>query len=416
MTGTTGRPIGAIKLAFIYEPRIESDEARLFAAHRQVAKTGQASEFPLHIRAKLSAPMIPSDGGKATVATMDIDTTEMLLVHNWDELDHKITADIYDEEGASSSYHFYEFKHPEKFGHPGMVAKGPNYHDSFKIGPDYIRNLVLEFARGEFVRGVADLAARGRFDEEFDNLRRKIREHVNAAFYDIFYVVSHDGGFFVSRTNEPRLVLDKHWDDRLIMLKLHHGTFDPSSDWTKGILSFPAALSASAVSIREAVVTAETGTSWMDMGPIDLDDKISKAGLPLKRDLANFNSYRDSEFALYANAVSDMARSVMRHRGKAAFSSETVAACSWFARMESLAPDYPMDFIVSAWEEHLADLCDALRDDDAAFAEFLAGSGWPLRASPLSVITAKFNKLAGRDMLHGLSDVTPKPSANAPGI
>ncbi|MCV9963669.1 hypothetical protein OIU34_17350 [Pararhizobium sp. BT-229] len=416
MAGTKGRPIGAIELAFIYEPRIESDEARLFTAHRQVAKTGRASEFPLQIRAKLSAPMIPSDGGKATVATMDIDTTEMLLVHNWDELEHKITADIYDECGDSSTYHFYEFKHPEKFGHPGMVARGPKYHDSFKIGPDYIRNLVLEFAQGEFIRGVADLAARGRFDEEFDHLRRKIRADVNAAFYDIFYVVSHDGGFFVSRTNEPRLVLDKEWDDGNILLKLRHGAFDASSNWKYGVLSFPAELSQSAMSIREAVVTAETATSWMGLGPAELDDRLIKTGLPVQRDLGNFDSYRDSEFALYANAVSEMARAVIRHRGKTAFSPESVAACSWFAGIEPLAPDYPMDLIAPTWEGHLSDLCDALRSDEAAFSEFLSISDWPLQASPLTVMTAKFNKLAGRDMLHGLSDVSPKPSATTPGV
>lgn len=149
------------------------------------------------------------------------------------------------------------------------------------------------------------------------------------------------------------------------------------------------------------------------MGPVDLDDRTSKTGLPLTRDLGNLDSLRDSEFAIYVNAVSDMARVIIRHRGTSAFSSDTIAACSWFAGIERLDPDYPMDLIAPTWDGRLGDIVAALRDDDDAFSQFLAKAEWPLLASPLTVMTAKLNRLLDRDMLSGLVDPAPTHSAPA---
>ncbi|MCZ7861749.1 hypothetical protein O9X98_10195 [Agrobacterium salinitolerans] len=418
MTGKTAHEIGIIEPVYIHEARIESDEARLFAAHRQVAKKGNGSEFPLAVKAKLSAPMIPRDGGQAKVATMDIDTTGMLLLHNWDDATHKLAVQGHDEDGDFWTYHYYEYNNPDKFGHPGLVMQGPRYHDHFKHVPDYLRHLVLGFAQSEFSAGVADLAARGRFDEEIDSLSRRIRTDVDAAFDNIFYVVSHDGGYFVSRTNQPRLVMEKStWGDGDIYLKLRHGRFDASSNWMDGLLSFPAELSLSATAIRNAVVTAETHSDWMDRGPSDMDDVIFKTGIPVKRDLGNLDNLRNAEFVIYANAVSDMTRAVISHRGTSAFSSETIAACSWFARIERLDTDYPMDLIVPTWDGRMTDLVAALRDDDDAFSEFLARAEWPLLASPLTVMTAKLNRLLDRDVLYGMTDAAPAHKASAtPGI
>jgi hypothetical protein len=411
MTNFKARPIGDIELTYIHKSRIKSDEARLFEAHLKVAKSGHATEFPLRLKATLSAPMIPADGSRATVVTMDIDTTAMLLLHDVQELNHKFTADIRDEEGGPTTYHFYEFKNPEKFGYPGMVAKGPNYQEVYKSAVDYIRSLVLEFAQAEFTHGVANLVSQGRYKGERDHLRRKIRGQVDSAFDDIYYAVQNDGGFFVSRSNEPRLVLNNSWDDEFITMKLSHGKFDPSVDWKNALLSFPAMLPASAMSIREAVLTAETH-NWMDTGVMDMmDDKISKSGSLLTRDLADFSNYRDSEFSLYAQAVSDMAKTILQHRGAAKFSSETLTACSYFAGIKPHAPDLQEDVVFATWESPLYDLCNALSEDYEAFNEFLINSKWPLKASPISVITAKFNKLSGRDMLYGLAETTSHSSS-----
>lgn len=418
MNDKAARPIGIIELKYIHGMRVESDEARLFTAHRQIAKKGHASEFPLPVKGRLSAPMIPADGGKAKVVTMDIDTTGMLLLHNWDEATHKLSVVVHDEDGDASTYQYHEYKNPEKFGRPGLVMQGQRYHEPFKHSPDYVRELVLGFAQSEFTKGVAELAALDRFDEEFDRLRRRIRDDVNAAFDNIFYVVSHDGGYFVSRTNPPRLVMEQsRWGDGDIYLKLRHGRFDASSNWMDGLLSFPAELSLSATAIRNAVVTTETRSNWMDMGPVDLDDRIFKTGLPVTRDLGSLDSLRDSEFAIYANAVSDMARAVINHRGPTAFSSDAIATCSWFAGIEPLDSDYPMDLIAPTWDGRMSDLVAALRDDAEAFSEFLAAAGWPLPASPLTVMTAKLNTLLDRDVLFGLADPAPNNSTSAtPGV
>jgi hypothetical protein len=421
MTGTTLRPIGMIKPEFLHGLRIESDEARLFKAHCEIVHKGHASEFPLSVKGKLSAPMIPSDGGKAEVVTLDIDTTGMLLLHNYYETTQNLAVQIYDEDGESSTYQYLEYKAPEKFGRPGLVMQGPRYHESFDHRPDYIRELILAVAQSEFTKGVAELAAvakGGSFDAELDRLRRRIRNDVDATFDNIFYVVSPAGGYFVSRTNPPRLIMEKsRWGDGDIYLKLRHGQFDASSTWVNGLLSFPAELSLSATSIRNAVVTAETRSNWMDMGQVDLDDRVFKAGIPITRDQGNLDHLREAEFAIYANAVSDMASAVVSHRGTTAFSPDSIAACSWFAQLVRLTPDDSMDDIVPMWDERVGELVSALRDDDTAFSEFVGAVEWPLLASPLTVMTAKLNKLLDRDALFGLSEPAPKHSTSAtPGL
>lgn len=143
-----------------------------------------------------------------------------------------------------------------------------------------------------------------------------------------------------------------------------------------------------------------------------MDDRIFKTGLPVKRDLENFDEFRNSEFAIFANAVSDMARAIIRHRGTSAFSSDTIAACSWFAGIQAFDADYPMDLIAPIWDERMGDLAAALRDDEDAFSGFLATAEWPLPASPLTVMTAKLNRFLDRDVLYGLTEPAPTHSAS----
>ncbi|MBY3151069.1 hypothetical protein HFO56_01420 [Rhizobium laguerreae] len=415
MTGNT-REIGRIEQDFIIPSKILGDEARLFEAHVQLARNGHASEFPVAVKALLSAPMIPADGGQAKVVKMEIDTVGMLLVHGQEELVRTVAVRDGSDDEESANHFFYEYRNPEKFGHPGPVSAGPDHHRAFGHHPDYIRHLVIEYAQRAFTAGVSDLSRRGFSDRDFAALGKRIRTDVDAAFDNIFYVANHSGSF-VGRTNQPRLVLvPSKWDDE-IHLALRRGSFDPMSHWISGLLSFPAELPRSALCIREAVYTAESGKNWMNMGFSSCDDQvIGSDGMFVRRDIADLDRHRDAEFAIYANAVCEMARAVMDHRGEKTFSAETLVTCSWFADIEPLESDYRMDMVAEAWDDHLGDLCVMLRQDGAAFAEFLSSAGWPLKASPLTVMGAKLNRLLDREMLHGLVAVAPKHYEKAPGV
>jgi hypothetical protein len=405
------RDIGQIETRWVHPESLKSDEARLFAAHRAIALKGHASEFPVKLKAMLSAPMIPSDGGPAKVATLEIDVTGKLLVHGSAEISSTLSLTTFDEEGDARSHVFYRYADPAKFGNPGLVEGGSEYHAPYAHHPDYIRTLIIDDAQSAFSEGVALLAQSNTYEQGINHLRKRIRNDIEAAFYDITYVAGNGTGKFVSRSTSPRLVMEDRYGD--IVIGLGGRRFDPHVQWPDGLLSFPALLARSATEIRDAVYSGERGFDTLISGNGGCDARVNSA---VFKDIGKLDDLRNAEFAIYANAVCNMARAVMDHRGETAFSSNTRVICSWFAGMEPLDNDYPMDTIAEAFDNHLVDLCAALREDEDAFSEFLKNAGWPLKASPITVMVAKLNKLLDRDMLHDLDAGKARPAAVAPGV
>ncbi|MCS4089730.1 hypothetical protein [Rhizobium sp. BK176] len=409
---SVNRDIGRIETRWVHPESVKADEVRLFAAHRAIALKGHASEFPLAIKTLLSAPMIPADGGPAKVATLEIDVTRKLLVHNRAELSFALSVTTFDEEGDATNHVFCRYSDPARFGDPGLVVGGSEYHSHFVHHPDYIRNLIIDDAQRAFSEGVAALAQSNSYEQGIDALRKRIRGDVDAAFDNIFYAADNGTGMVFSRSTSPRLVMDDRYGE--IVLDLGGRRFDPVSSWTQGLISFPANLAKSATEIRDAVISSEAGSDVMIDGNGGCDARIN--GGYKFMDTAKLDAVRDAEFAIYANAVCDMARAVMDYPGATEFSTDTRIACSWFASIEPLDSDYPMDMIAKAWDDHLVDLRATLRDDDDAFSEFLKASEWPLKASPITVMAAKLNKLLDRDMLYGLDANKAKPASPAPRV
>jgi hypothetical protein len=404
------RDIGKIETRWVHPESVKSDEARLFAAHRAIALKGHASEFPVNVKAVLSAPMIPADGGPAKVATLEIDVTGKLLVHNRADLSSTLSVTTFDEEGDVTNHVFYRYSDPAKFGDPGLVVGGSEFHAAFEHHPDYIRNLIIDDAQRAFSEGIAALGRSNTYDLGINALRKRIRSDVYAAFDDIFYAAGNGSAMFVSRSTSPRLVMEDRYGE--IVLGLGGRRFDPAAHWVQGLISFPANLAKSATEVRDAVISSEAGSEVVIDGNGGCDARIN-GGYTLM-DAGKLDSVRTPEFAIYANAVCDMARAVMDHRGETEFSTGTRVTCSWFSSIEPLASDHPMD-MTSAWGDHLGDLCATLREDDEAFSEFLKTAGWPLKASPLTVMVAKLNRLLDRDMLHGLDASAPKSTAKTLG-
>jgi hypothetical protein len=414
MPDLSNRPIGNIEAHFVHPGNLKSDEVRLFAAHCAVAIQGHPNEFPITIKTLLSAPLIPTDGGKSRVVTMEIDTVGMLLVHGKDELVRKLMITGLDEDGEPTYYGFYEYRDHSKFGNPGYVATENDAHLAFEHHPDYIRNLVVGYAQKAFTSGVSAIVGTGGLEQKIESLRKRIRADVDAAFDNIFYAASKGAGHYVCRTNPPRLVMEESRQDREIYLKVSGKSFDPMASWVNGLISFPADLPKSASTIREAVLSVEYGTNWMNMGYVSWDDQVmGKNGNAAISDLGIFESARPAEFAIFANAVSNMAEAIIESR--AGFGKETLDICAWFSYDEARGRRYLDDMTSGDWDENLAHLTAALAEDQVGFTAFLTTEGWPLKASPLAVINAKFNKLLDRDMLYGLVADKQQPK-RAPGV
>lgn len=397
---------------YLHPNKMKSDESRLFEAHMQLAARGQDSEFPLAIKGELSAPILPPEEVPGRVCTMKIDTIGLLhFLSRSEHYNSLYSITQFEEEGDSETYHF-------RLGPDGnMIVTIPNYHAVYPFHPDYVRNLVLDWAQNQFTKAIGDISASGGLDDKvFKELRGEINNGILKAVSRMAYLAN--AGYFIQETNRPYFVLERSpfQLEQLPVLKLHKGSFDPSNDWKTGLISFPAALHITAKDVRNAVVTAETESDWIGMDFIDCDDRVNYHNpVPPRRDLVDFAEVRNAEFAALGNAVSGMTRDLLEyHSGrKIDLSDETREICSLFTRFGNWEDNDATGDIAPTWDEALSDLASALRNDRDAFSAFLKDKDWPLDVSPLTIMLVRFNRCMERDLMHGLADV-PQPPASAP--
>lgn len=390
--------IGAISLDYVNAGTRHDDERVLFDAHVRLARAGHSTEFPLRINARLAAPSFAGADGKARVETMGIDTVGMISVHGTGELLFEYAITDLDDCGDKTSYNFFNYEKPDRFGHPGLVRRGPAYHSGFAHHPAYIRQLVLDFAQKRFASEVAKLTARDNVGYDVSALASRIRDEVDSAFDNLFYVVPKNGdGFFVSRSVEPRLILEQLSGS--LVLSARHGDFDAASNWRNGLLTFPLTCPAFASEAREAIAAS----TQMPIEPaLDAElhlpgERILLHNVIARADTGNeFAARIDEEFSILKNALRGLSEAIQTFDGAARFEPWTVAAAVAFnTDVDSIAA-FPGD---PRWEAALDTFADAVLDDPA-YEEFLVSTGWNLAVSPFMLAQIKHNALAGRNPTH----------------